>query len=161
MNRRRLTLATVSVALLAAAPAAISASASVAQPARPATAVQHAQAGLAEPRAAAAQDTAITGSYFWNADGYTGTLVITSENQGVVAATLYDNGWTETLSGSWDNSAQILRLTRPIWNGADNQYYTYVLGGAPNEPTPKMFGGYFTQTNTGSFQYGTYLDSVH
>ena len=164
MNRRRLTLATVSVALLAA-PVTISASASAsawaAQPARSASAVEYVQAGLASPRVAAAQDTAITGSYFWNADGYTGTLVITSQNQGVVTATLYDNGWTETLSGSWDNSAQILRLTRPIWNGADYQYYTYVLGGAPNEPTPKMFGGYFTQTNTGSFQYGAYLDSVH
>lgn len=87
MSRRRLTLATVSVALLAAAPVTISASASAsaAQPARPATAVQHARAGLAKPRVAATQDTAITGSYFWNADGYTGTLVIASENQGVVA----------------------------------------------------------------------------
>ena len=38
------------------------------------------------------------------------------------------------------------------------QEYTYVLGGAPNEALPTMFGGYFTDTNTGSFEYGTYLE---
>jgi hypothetical protein len=154
-------LATVSVVLLAAVPVALSASASAAQQAKSATAGEHAQAGVVTPRLAATQDAAITGTYFWNADGYTGTLVIAGQNQGVVAATLYDNGWTESLSGTWDNNARILHLTRPIWNGADSQYYTFVLGGTPNEPTPQMFGGYFTQTNTGGYQYGAYLDSVH
>lgn len=123
------------------------------------TATAASSGGTAKTHTSTTQNTTIVGSYLWNADGYTGTLVIDSENQGAVTATLHDNGTTESLSGSWDGD-HTLRLTRPIWGGSADQYYTYFIGGAPSQPTPVMFGGYFTQTNTGAFQYGTYLDSV-
>lgn len=110
------------------------------------------------PHATGAQ---ILGSYTWNSDGFTGTLVINSVTNGVVVATLIDYGLTETLSGTWDGDTNILDLTRPKQRGSGVQQYYYVLGGAPNEALPTMFGGYFTDTNTGSFEYGTYLQAAN
>jgi hypothetical protein len=107
-----------------------------------------------------AAGSSIVGSYNWNSDGFTGTLVIDSVTSGAVVATLTDYGLTETLSGSWDGNDNILRLTRPKERGSGVQQYTYVLGGSPNEALPTMFGGYFTDTNTGSFEYGTYLEAA-
>jgi hypothetical protein len=110
------------------------------------------------PHATGAQ---IVGSYTWNSDGFTGTLVINSVTNGVVVATLTDYGLTETLSGTFDGNYNVLRLTRPKERGSGVQQYMYVLGGAPNEALPTMFGGYFTDTNTGAFEYGTYLEAVN
>jgi hypothetical protein len=110
------------------------------------------------PHATGAQ---ILGSYTWNSDGFTGTLVINSVTNGVVVATLTDYGLTETLSGTWDGNTNILDLTRPKQRGSGVQQYYYVLGGFPNEALPTMFGGYFTDTNTGSFEYGTYLQAAN
>jgi hypothetical protein len=107
-----------------------------------------------------ASGTGIVGSYYWNADAFTGTLAIDSVSNGTVVATLTDYGLTETLSGTWDGTTNVLHLTRAKQRGSGVQQYTYVLGGAPNEALPTMFGGYFTDTNTGSFEYGTYLDAA-
>lgn len=108
-----------------------------------------------------AAGSSIVGSYLWNSDGFTGTLVIDSVTNGAVVATLTDYGLTETLTGTWDGNNNILDLTRPKERGSGVQQYTYVLGGAPNEALPTMFGGYFTDTNTGGFEYGTYLESAN
>ena len=117
--------------------------------------------GAVKPHAVSphAAGSSIIGSYTWNSDGFTGTLVINSVTNNAVVATLTDYGLTETLTGTWDGNNNILDLTRPKERGSGVQQYYYVLGGAPNEALPTMFGGYFTDTNTGSFEYGTYLEA--
>jgi hypothetical protein len=119
-------------------------------------------AGTVKPHTASphAAGSSIIGSYLWNSDGFTGTLDIDSVTDGAVVATLTDYGLTETLTGTFDGDSNILDLTRPKERGSGVQQYTYILGGAPNEALPTMFGGYFTDTNTGSFEYGTYLESA-
>jgi hypothetical protein len=105
-------------------------------------------------------DTNITGHYFWNADGWTGTLYIYTQDEGVIYAQLNDDGKTEYLTGTWNEGTRTLTLTRPLPNGNGTQFYTYFLGGEVYNSYPAMFGGYFTATATGNLQIGTYLDSA-
>jgi hypothetical protein len=105
-----------------------------------------------------AADTNITGTYFWNGDGFTGTLDIYGQVQGVISAELVANNGTEWISGNWNQSTNTLTLTRPLTGYV--QYYTYFLGGTPYSSYPQMFGGYYTTTASGSLVRGTYLDTA-
>lgn len=107
-----------------------------------------------------ASDTNITGNYFWNGDGFTGTLYIYSQVQGVVSAELTANNGNDYISGTWTQSENMLTLTLTLPLTGYVQYYTYFLGGQPYSAYPKMFGGYYTTTASGSLTRGTYLDTV-
>jgi hypothetical protein len=131
---------------------------------KPASAAQPHVAGLPanapKPHAISPNtDTDIEGDYYWNGDGFTGTLDIYNEVSGAIQAVLYDNGATEYISGNWYQSSNELTLTRPLANAAGVQYYTYFLGGLTFDSYPAMFGGYYTATGT-SVTRGSYLDSA-
>jgi hypothetical protein len=100
----------------------------------------------------------IVGSYFWDADGYTGELTITYvQSDGTVSATLTPaGGANEYLSGNWSPSSGQLTINRP---GASQRYW-YAVGGAPRNSHPTMFGGYYYQGNDTQHPYGTYLNSA-
>ncbi|HEY4018558.1 MAG TPA: hypothetical protein VGM75_07720 [Pseudonocardiaceae bacterium] len=110
---------------------------------------------------ASPDDTSIVGSYYWNADGYTGTMNINSvASDGTVQATLYDYGQTENLTGTWNPAATPpLSITRPLPGGAV-QTYSYYPGGSPVNSNPTMFGGEYNTSNSNGNNVGTYLDSA-
>jgi hypothetical protein len=112
------------------------------------------------PAAASAADVNIEANYYWNADGYTGTLDVYSvASDGAVQATLSDNGQIEQLSGTWTASAGRLDITRPLAGGVV-QFYSYWLGGKPYNSDPIMLAGYYTANVAGYGDRGAYLDSV-
>ena len=106
----------------------------------------------------AADDTDIIGVYDWNSDGFTGSLYIYSQDNGVIKAQLTDAGATEYLDGTWSQSANTLSLTRPLTGFT--QYYTYFLGGEPYSAYSTMFGGYYTTNANGSLARGTFLEAT-
>ena len=124
-----------------------------------ASAVALAAGAAAVPASASpGADISILGGYYWNADGFTGELDITSQANGNVQAVLNDSGQTEFLTGTWNQSENLLIISRPIGNGVTQTYF-YTLGGSPYSPGDRMFGGYYQQTGSGA-QRGTYLDSA-
>lgn len=148
--------------------AGVTASVLAATPASAATTTtkQHAavSANLPKPGVVSPKtDTDIEGDYYWNGDGFTGTLDIDYQYDGTVDAVLYDSGKTEYLYGAWSQNSNELTLTRDLVDASGNtyyQYYTYFLGGAPFDSYSAMFGGYYTTTETGTLERGSYLDSA-
>jgi hypothetical protein len=119
-------------------------------------------AAAARPHPTIAQNGSIgiTGTYFFNANGYTGSLNIFSQSQGSVQADLRPDGSTdEFVSGTWDDNSRTLILNRRLPDGSALQVYTFWLGGSANG-NPGMFGGYFSRSDTGNVRYGAYLDTA-
>ncbi|HEY4023579.1 MAG TPA: hypothetical protein VGM75_33195 [Pseudonocardiaceae bacterium] len=116
------------------------------------------QAASMQRPASPGADTDVEGTYYWNADGFTGALDIYDEVNGTFAAVLNVNGQGEFLHGTRDFAHNSIWLSRPLPDGTV-QTYEYLLGGSPYSQYPKMFGGYF-RTSPGGISYGSYLDSA-
>jgi hypothetical protein len=106
--------------------------------------------------AAAANVSTIDGSYDFNGNGWTGTITVTDAEGGRPGITMaYDGRAAESDTGTWNAGTGTLTIYRPL-SGGVGQNYTLYLGS--HLPTSPVFGGYFTETDTGTQRYGAYAD---
>lgn len=100
----------------------------------------------------------IDGSYHFNANGWVGTLTVTAAETGVPGVAMYysERGTTENLAGGWDSTTGTLTVYRPLGGGV-SQSYTLYLGN--HHPASPVFGGFFTESDTGTMRYGVYADA--
>lgn len=99
----------------------------------------------------------IDGSYLFNANGWTGSLVISgAENLSPTVVMAYDElGYSQVLTGTWSPSTRTLTVYRPLSGGVGQSYVLYLgdhVQGAP------VFGGYFTESDVPGIRYGAFAD---
>ena len=96
----------------------------------------------------------IDGSYTFNGNGWTGTITVSNSAGGYPAIAMdYDGRADEYLSGTWSSATGTLTIYRPLSGGASQSYTLYEGNHNPSSP---VFGGYFTESDTGTQRYGTY-----
>ena len=112
--------------------------------------------GMSAASATGSQWT-IDGSYAFNGNGWTGTLAVTGAESGWPGVTMtYDErGVTEYLTGTWNPLTGTLTIYRPLQGGATQSYTLYLGDHVPGSP---VFGGYFTESDTGAMRYGAFAD---
>lgn len=99
----------------------------------------------------------VDGTYDFNANGWVGTLTVTSAETGFPGILMYysERGTTESLGGTWSAGTGTLTVYRPLGGGV-SQSYTLFLGN--HHPSSPVFGGYFTESDTGAMRYGVLAD---
>ncbi|HEX3789568.1 MAG TPA: hypothetical protein VHW44_17015 [Pseudonocardiaceae bacterium] len=114
--------------------------------------------GLAALAVAAPAASPIDGSYVFNANGWAGTLAIDNAESGMPDVTMYytERNSYEYLSGTWNPDNGTLTIARPL-SGTVSQSYTLFLGN--HIPGSPVFGGYFTESDTGTMRYGVLADN--
>jgi hypothetical protein len=97
---------------------------------------------------------AVDGTYTFNANGWTGTLAVSNAATGwpSIDMRFYD-GATEHLTGFWSAAGRTLTIGRPL-SGGVSQTYTLYLG--DHHPSSPVFGGFFTESDTGATRYGAF-----
>ena len=107
------------------------------------------------------------GNYTFNGNGWTGQMLIDWANCPAPADVNVDYDaigiWESYFTSSWNPATGALTFVRPLSNGI-TQTYTLYLG--THVPVPsanngyssplRMFGGYFTESDTGSARYAAF-----
>ena len=106
------------------------------------------------PAFASPSQSAVDGSYTFDANGWAGTLAVSGAATGWPSIDMrLSNGATEHLVGFWSAAARTLTIGRPLGGGV-SQTYTLYLG--DHHPSSPVFGGFFTESDTGATRYGAY-----